>query len=84
MKLRNAIGGALRERRVCQHRTLRDVSRDARVSLGYLSEIETGKKEISSELLASLCVALDVELADLLMEASTALRGDRPAILEVA
>ena len=55
--------------------TLRDVSGAARVSLGYLSEVERGQKEASSELLASICDALDVELADLLAEVSSELRG---------
>jgi transcriptional regulator with XRE-family HTH domain len=45
------------------------------VSLGYLSEVERGQKEASSELLASICDALDVELADLLAEVSVELRG---------
>jgi len=53
---------------------LRDVSGSARVSLGYLSEIERGQKEASSELLSSICYALDLELADLLSETSDDLR----------
>lgn len=73
--LRRAIGETLRERRLRQQRTLRDVSARARVSLGYLSEIERGQKEASSELLDSICAALDVPLADLLREASDALRA---------
>ena len=52
--LRRVIGDALRARRQSQHRTLREVSTAANVSLGYLSEIERGQKEASSELLASL------------------------------
>lgn len=66
--LREAIGGSLRRARTLRKRTLRDVSRAARVSLGYLSEVERGRKEPSSELLASICEALDVSLADLLTE----------------
>jgi len=54
---------------------LRDVSGSARVSLGYLSEIERGQKEASSELLSSICDALDLELADLLSETSDDLRS---------
>ena len=50
--LRRVIGDALRARRQAQHRTLREVSTAANVSLGYLSEIERGQKEASSELLA--------------------------------
>ncbi len=53
---------------------MRDVSGSARVSLGYLSEIERGQKEASSELLSSICDALDLELADLLAETSDDLR----------
>ena len=56
--LRKVIGDALRARRLAQHRTLREVSTAANVSLGYLSEIERGHKEASSELLASICEAL--------------------------
>ncbi|MEX5633178.1 helix-turn-helix domain-containing protein [Parafrankia sp. FMc2] len=68
--LRRVIGEALRRRRQDQHRTLREVSSAARVSLGYLSEVERGQKEASSELLASICDALGVRLADLLREVS--------------
>jgi transcriptional regulator with XRE-family HTH domain len=73
--LRTQLGRTLRGHRLRQRRTLRDVSGAARVSLGYLSEVERGQKEASSELLASICDALDVELADLLAEVSTELRG---------
>src|SRR4051794_1976193 len=72
--LRTQLGNTLRGHRMRQRRTLRDVSGKARVSLGYLSEVERGQKEASSELLASICDALDVELADLLAEVSTSLR----------
>jgi transcriptional regulator with XRE-family HTH domain len=72
--LRTQLGNTLRGHRLRQRRTLRDVSGRARVSLGYLSEVERGQKEASSELLASICDALDVELADLLAEVSTSLR----------
>lgn len=68
--LREAIGGSLRRVRTARRRTLRDVSRRARVSLGYLSEVERGRKEPSSELLAAICEALDVALPDLLTEAA--------------
>ncbi len=68
--LREAIGGSLRRARTARRRTLRDVSRRARVSLGYLSEVERGRKEPSSELLAAICEALDVALPDLLSEAA--------------
>lgn len=72
--LREVIGSNLRAHREHQRRSLRDVSASARVSLGYLSEIERGRKEASSELLASICGALDLPLADLLSDASTDLR----------
>jgi transcriptional regulator with XRE-family HTH domain len=68
--LRRVIGEELRRRRQDQGRTLRDVSAAARVSLGYLSEIERGQKEASSELLAAICTALDVPLSDLLRSVS--------------
>lgn len=64
--LRQVIGEELRRRRTEQSRTLRDVSRDAQVSLGYLSELERGQKEASSELLAAVCNALDTPLSTLL------------------
>jgi transcriptional regulator with XRE-family HTH domain len=73
--LRTQLGTTLRGHRLRQRRTLRDVSGAARVSLGYLSEVERGQKEASSELLASICDALDLELADLLAEVSQELRG---------
>lgn len=82
--LRKIVGSILRGHREEQHRTLRDVSRVASVSLGYLSEVERGEKEPSSEMLAAICGALDVELADLLSEASDAIRRARPVALEVA
>ncbi|GEL23965.1 hypothetical protein PSU4_29190 [Pseudonocardia sulfidoxydans NBRC 16205] len=68
--LREAIGGSLRRARTARRRTLREVSRQARVSLGYLSEVERGVKEASSELLASICEALDISLPDLLTSAA--------------
>jgi transcriptional regulator with XRE-family HTH domain len=68
--LRQVIGDALRARRQAQHRTLREVSTAANVSLGYLSEIERGQKEPSSELLASICEALGAQLSEVLQQAS--------------
>ena len=61
--VRELLGASLREERVTQGRTLREVSKAARVSLGYLSEVERGQKEASSELLASICSALDLPLS---------------------
>ena len=69
--MRQVIGEELRRRRNEQGRTLRDVSRDAQVSLGYLSELERGQKEASSELLAAVCNALDTPLSSLLAGVST-------------
>ncbi|WP_412475668.1 helix-turn-helix domain-containing protein [Gordonia sp. LUNF6] len=66
--LREAIGDELRRVRNGQGRTLREVSTDARVSLGYLSEVERGQKEVSSELLASICEALDVPIGEVLFQ----------------
>lgn len=68
--LRRVVGEQLRRLRQDQGRTLRDVSSAARVSLGYLSEIERGQKEPSSELLAAICTALDVPLSSLLRSVS--------------
>ena len=69
--LRRVIGDALRARRQAQHRTLREVSTAANVSLGYLSEIERGQKEASSELLAAVCDALGARLSEVLREVSS-------------
>ncbi|MFC7450066.1 helix-turn-helix domain-containing protein [Rhodococcus daqingensis] len=71
--LREAIGDSLRRARVSQSRTLREVSGTARVSLGYLSEVERGRKEASSELLAAICDALDVPLSEVLYDVSESL-----------
>jgi len=68
--LRQEIGDVLRHARRQQGRTLREVSSQARVSLGYLSEVERGQKEASSELLASICGALAVPLSSVLREVS--------------
>lgn len=67
--LREVLGDVLRRARTNQARTLREVSDAARVSLGYLSEVERGRKEASSELLSAICDALDVPVSQLLVEA---------------
>jgi transcriptional regulator with XRE-family HTH domain len=67
---RRLLGDVLRDMRMQRGMTLREVSAEARVSLGYISEIERGQKEASSELLASLCSALDVPLSDVLRDVS--------------
>jgi DNA-binding Xre family transcriptional regulator len=66
--LRTAIGAVLRRLRLRQGRTLRDVADAAGVSMPYLSEIERGRKEASSEILAGICRALGIGLPDLLEE----------------
>ncbi|MFZ1362095.1 MAG: helix-turn-helix transcriptional regulator [Candidatus Nanopelagicales bacterium] len=63
--MRTVLGGELRRRRVAQSRTLRQVATEAQVSVGYLSEVERGHKEASSELLASICRALSLPLSAL-------------------
>jgi len=74
--LRQVVGETLRGVRLRQRRTLREVSAAARVSLGYLSEVERGQKEPSSELLAAICQALDVELSELFREVTDTLRRE--------
>ncbi|TQN31020.1 helix-turn-helix protein [Haloactinospora alba] len=66
--LRHLLGDVLRQLRQRQGRTLREVSAEARVSLGYLSEVERGQKEASSELLSSICTALEIPISQVLRE----------------
>jgi transcriptional regulator with XRE-family HTH domain len=73
VKLREAVGEALRRRRQAQGRTLREVAAAAGVSLTYLSEVERGRKEASSEVLEAICSALDLILAELLYEVAESL-----------
>jgi len=68
--LRQLLGDVLRRLRLRQGRTLREVSASARVSLGYLSEVERGQKEASSELLAAICGALGTPLSQVFREVS--------------
>ncbi|ARQ68151.1 helix-turn-helix domain-containing protein [Streptomyces marincola] len=77
--LRRLLGDVLRRQRQRQGRTLREVSSSARVSLGYLSEVERGQKEASSELLSAICDALDLRMSELLREVS-----DELALAELA
>ena len=77
---RRLLGEVLRGQRMRQGRTLREVSADARVSLGYISEVERGQKEASSELLASICAALDVPLSEILSEVSDAVAREEAAL----
>jgi XRE family transcriptional regulator, stress-response regulator len=77
--LREVLGDVLRQARTNQGRTLRQVSDAARVSLGYLSEVERGRKEASSELLTAICDALDVQLSQLLLDAGEQLADQEHA-----
>ena len=79
--LREVLGDVLRRARTKQGRTLREVSDTARVSLGYLSEVERGRKEASSELLSAICAALDVPLSQLLVEAGEQLARREYAVV---
>jgi transcriptional regulator with XRE-family HTH domain len=73
MLLRHAIGDVLRRMRQQQGRTLREVAETARVSVPYLSEVERGRKEASSEILAAVCLALGVSMRALLDQAGAVL-----------
>ncbi|MBW9207415.1 helix-turn-helix domain-containing protein [Mumia sp. zg.B53] len=63
--LRHALGDALRDERQARGRTLRDVAKSSQVSLAYLSEIERGQKEASSEIIAAVSTALGITMLDL-------------------
>ncbi|NDE71413.1 MAG: XRE family transcriptional regulator [Actinobacteria bacterium] len=81
--LRTHIGHSLRAARISQGRTLREVAREARVSLGYLSEVERGQKEASSELLNSICLALNLSLSAVLVEVSCLIKLHESPVLTV-
>ena len=76
---RRLLGDVLRSARMQRGMTLRELSAEARVSLGYISEIERGQKEASSELLASLCSALDLPLSVMLREVSDLVALEGPS-----
>jgi transcriptional regulator with XRE-family HTH domain len=78
VKLREAVGEALRRRRQHQGRTLREVAEAAGVSLTYLSEVERGRKEASSEVLEAVCAALHLGLAEAVVGVSGGTRGAPP------
>jgi len=80
---RRLLGDVLRSKRIKRGMTLREVSAEARVSLGYISEIERGQKEASSELLASLCAALDVPLSEVLEDVASLVAIEEAASLSV-
>ena len=73
---REAVGGSLRAERLAQDRTLADVAREAGVSTQYLSEIERGRKEPSSEILEAVGGALGLGLRDLTSRVTQSLRAD--------
>ncbi len=81
--VREVIGDVLRRARMTQGRTLREVSDSARVSLGYLSEVERGRKEPSSELLNAICDALDVPLSAVLTKAGERMATEERAVHHV-
>ena len=81
--LRTHIGHSLRSARIAQGRTLRDVAKEARVSLGYLSEVERGQKEASSELLNSICLALNLSLSSVLVEVTSLVTLHESPVLSV-
>ena len=78
--VRRLLGDVLRELRLAQGRTLLDVSAAARVSLGYISEIERGQKEASSECLAAICRALDVPLSVIMQKVSGEIAREEEAV----
>jgi transcriptional regulator with XRE-family HTH domain len=77
---RRLLGDVLRGARMQRGMTLRDLSAEARVSLGYISEIERGQKEASSELLSSLCQAMDLPLSDVLRDVADAVAVEEAAL----
>jgi transcriptional regulator with XRE-family HTH domain len=83
MLLRHAIGHVLRRLRLEQGKTLRQLAQASRVSLPYLSEIERGRKEASSEILATVCRVLDISLGDLLDDVSRELAVGEAVALEI-
>ncbi|GAB7192220.1 hypothetical protein NUM3379_29290 [Kineococcus sp. NUM-3379] len=80
--LRSLLGAALRGARREKRLTLRDVAAIAGVSLGYLSELERGRKEASSEVLAAVCAALGLRLSDLLLAAQSELQAEEVRLLQ--
>ncbi|MDP9317530.1 MAG: helix-turn-helix domain-containing protein [Actinomycetota bacterium] len=82
--VRRLLGDVLRQERLRQGRTLRDISAGAQVSLGYISEIERGQKEASSECLAAICNALDVPLSVVLADVSGEIAREEAAGSRIA
>jgi transcriptional regulator with XRE-family HTH domain len=83
MLLRHAIGSALRRLRLNRGLTLRQLSDASRVSLPYLSEVERGRKEASSEILSTICIVLGLSVADLLRETDAEFARAEPAVLDI-
>lgn len=81
--LRTVVGEVLRRRRQEQRRTLAEVAHDANVSVPYLSEVERGRKEPSSEVLAAICDSLRIDLADMLAEVRQDLTAGRAPVLRL-
>ena len=81
---RRLLGDVLRGARMQRGMTLRELSAEARVSLGYISEIERGQKEASSELLASLCQAMDLPLSEVLRDVADAVAVEELTVAELA
>jgi transcriptional regulator with XRE-family HTH domain len=81
--LRTALGEVLRRQRLEQRRTLADVARSARVSVQYLSEVERGRKEASSEVLGAVCDALQISLASVLAEVGRNLARERTPVVRL-
>jgi transcriptional regulator with XRE-family HTH domain len=81
--LRTLVGEVLRRHRLDQGRTLAEVAREACVSVQYLSEVERGLKEPSSEILAAVCDSLRIELYDLLTEVGRDLLRDRAPVVQL-
>lgn len=79
--VREAIGFTLRELRLSKGKTLRQTSTQAQVALGYLSEVERAHKEASSEIIASICEALDIPLSTFLLKVSDKIAATEPAVV---
>ncbi len=77
--LREALGATLKDSRVGSGFTLRELAKIANVSPGYLSELERGRKEVSSELLASVCHAMGVSVASVILESASMMTLDAAA-----
>ncbi|MFE5208067.1 helix-turn-helix domain-containing protein [Streptomyces sp. NPDC056600] len=77
---RDLVGDALRRERLAQGRTLKEVAEAARISMPYLSELERGRKEASSEVLAAAARALGLGLGDLLVRVHSDLTAASGAV----